>query len=172
MWSGIWLALALVAIPAAAVVCFRSVNRLTSMMRAALVAVLPLSTRQDLVLPAPGAYELWGEGGRMAGTFRGVDFQLTEPGGRVVPLSRVLVRTKVSGVRSVRVKLRTFSVERAGTYGLSISGLTPEPDERGRIRITRATGPEFFTHVLGIVGGGILLVAAVVVLMLVPGGVL
>lgn len=170
MRSGVWLVISMVAIPAAAVVGVRSVKRLISMMRAALVVAVPLSPRQDIVLPAPGAYELWGEGRRLTRVFRGIDFQLNGPGGGVVPLSRVLVRTKVSGTSSARVKLRTFSVERGGSYALSISGLPSDPDEQGRVRVTRATGPEFFAHLMVVVGAGLLFIAATVVLMLAASG--
>ena len=165
-----WVAVAIGLGVGAMLVLVRTIRSLIQRIRAATVARLPLVTSQSVELPEAGAYELWAEGRRLTGDFRALDFALSDASGQAVPLSRTLLPTSSEGLRLVRMKLRSFLLSRGGSFTLSMTGLSPEPDADSRIILSRSLAGVILVHVLAIVASSVALLGLVVATALVLAG--
>ena len=115
-----------------AVLCVLSLAALAMLVRAVLrllrnsrLGDLPLHERQEIAFSAAGRVVLCMEGPRFTPRFRRLKFELSLPGGTPIASRGALFRTVTSGIRWVRVTLRSFELPYAGRYELRIAGLSP-----------------------------------------------
>ncbi|HSS07236.1 MAG TPA: hypothetical protein VLK83_08885, partial [Rhodanobacteraceae bacterium] len=101
-----------VAIGGAALVVF-GIVRLVALVRASMLVRLPAVAEQDVAFKESGPVVLCIELPHLGTAFAGVDFALSDAGGREVPSAPILFRTKVSGFSRVRLSVRAFEIPRA-----------------------------------------------------------
>ena len=108
----------------------RTVQNLTRTVRGSVVNTIPVADRQIVRFERPGDYDLYIEG-RRGSDLAGLDFRLSDSAGHTIKLHGNLLRTTVSGISHVRMKLRTFDLPQAGQYELIVSGIrAPNPEHR------------------------------------------
>jgi hypothetical protein len=155
-----WIALSLPCLLISIWLITRTAGSLIRKLRDSIVLTVPVSPSQPVTFSEPGAHDLNLEGRRGA-NLSGLDFQLYD-GELRVPLDSLVVRTTVSGLSRVRLKVRSFHLSRAGTYTLDISGLRSGLDPENRVVFTRPAGGVIVTHVLALVALGILAIGSIV----------
>lgn len=135
--------------------------RLVEMNREVLASV-PLLAEQVMTIEGTGKLLLHAEGPRFTRAFAGLEFHLTDLSSDTeVPLDPVWIRAASSGGSRSRLSLRSFELQRAGSYRLVIRGLRRTGDadhaddtESHRIVIT----PDHRSRMAGMIVG--LIVAA------------
>lgn len=140
----------------------RTIRSLIRTTQRSVVASVPLQGRQTLALPEAGAYDLFVEGKRMSRDFAGLDFALEDGAGASIPLNRFVVRTTVSGISRVRVKVRGFRLHEAGPVTLSIQGIREGSDAENRLVFGRPFLGALVVHVLALVVLGASTIGALV----------
>jgi hypothetical protein len=154
----IWLALSLPMFGLAAWLLARTIQSLVRQVGQATIVTLPLAPSQEVSFPQNGAIDLYLEGRRGA-NLSGLDFTLSD-GNRRVPLDSLVIRTTVSGLSRVRLKVRSFELDRPGRYTLDISGIRPGMDQENRVVFARPIGGVIVTHVMGLVALGIIVIGS------------
>ena len=151
-----------VAIGGAALVVF-GIVRLVALVRASMLVRLPAVAEQDVAFKESGPVVLCIELPHLGTAFAGVDFALSDAGGREVPSAPILFRTKVSGFSRVRLSVRAFDVPRAGRYRLVASGIAPGHDmSNAALVFTRPFAGAMVLWILAIVLGGIAMIGGTV----------
>ena len=157
-WLGVSVPLLLVGIWVLA----RSIHALVRMTRGSVVASLPVVAEQSLVLPEPGTYDLHVEGRHVNRDFGKLDFAVVDAGGEALRIERLWFGTKVTSFSRVRLQLRRFRVEDAGSVTLRIDGIRPTQDPDNRIVIARPLGFGMVVAIVAIIGGGFLVIGSVI----------
>jgi len=142
-----------------------TIRSLLRTLRTSVVATLPLVAEQPVTFQAAGPYELYGEGSFGSSVFAGLDFELNDAEGRVVPMHRVLFRTVVRSFSGVRLQLRTFTIPRDGTFTLRVLGAA-HATERERLIIGIPARARIIAHVLALVMLGIITIGSLVATIL------
>ena len=130
-----------------------TVRSLLRTVRDAVVASVPLEPTQPVDLQEEGEYDLYVEGRPGTMDFAGLDFLLRDPSGALVPMARVLFRTRVSGLSRMRLQVRSFTAGRPGRYTLEVrGGRTERPhDSEDRIVFSRPVRGGMILHILALV---------------------
>jgi hypothetical protein len=140
-----------------------SVRGLLGLLRGKAVSTVPLRTQSTIAIPTAGTYDL-SVSGRLGTTdFAGVDFQVHDESGSVVPMRTVVMRvsrTSMSG-RSA-LQLRKFDAPHPGNYVLTVSGIREGSDPGNTIVIGRPAGFALVGWIVGIVLSGALLILSIV----------
>lgn len=140
----------------------RTIRSLIQTTRGSVIASLPAVAEQQLSLPEAGSFTLSVEGRQFSTDFRDGDFSLADSTGAAIPLDRVLVRTAVKSIGRVRLVVRSFSVDRPGSYTLRATGLAAGQDSTNRLVVSRPIGGAIVLHVLGLIVSGIFVIASLV----------
>ena len=138
-----------------------TIRSLIRMLRGSVVASLPLATEQRIAFEVAGPYDLYGQTRFGSSTFARLDFDLQDRTGQSVPLHPVLFRTTVRSFSSVKLRLRSFTIPRAGTYTLRVRGDTPPSNDDGLV-IGKPIQGRLVAHILGIVVLGIATIGSAV----------
>ena len=144
---------------------FRAIVGLVRAVRQSTVLKIPLTPSQSIRFREAGPLDLYLEGTRGA-NLSGLDYHLTDEAGRLVPLDSLVLRTTVSGVSRVRIKVRSLTIPSAGTFTLEIDGLRPGMDPENRLVFGRPIGGMIAAHVAGFIILGILIVGSLLVSIL------
>lgn len=165
-----WLAAAPAVFVLAVVLLGWVIRSLVRTLRASVVASLPVLVEQPLRLPDAGTYDLYIEGIRFSTDFARLEFALFDPTHVPVKLRPTVFRTLVSGLKRVRLKLRSFDAAAAGTYTLRLSGIKPDQDPANRILLARPVAGTMVLHIVAIVALSVLAMgAAGIALFVMPG---
>jgi hypothetical protein len=126
------------------------------------VTSFPLHEEESFTLREPGTFDLYVEGKLGTTDFAGLKMELTDPGGRRVPLDQVLFRAHVSSFSRSRLLVRSFTVSAPGSYTLRVTGIrsTASPDDR--IVLAHPVRGAMILHILGIVALGCLTIGSMV----------
>ena len=157
--AGLLVAAALVG----AVLAAFSIARLLRVLRASILARLPVVPEQDVRFAAAGTAILCIEQPHLGTAFAGVDFAMRDDDGHDVPSAPIVFRSKVSGFSRVRLSVRAFEIPRAGRYRLTASGIAPGRDmSQSSLVFARPFAGAMVLCILGITLGGMALVAGIV----------
>jgi hypothetical protein len=137
----------------------RTIGSLVRLTREATVLSVPMVPSQSVSFAEPGTLDLFLEGAR-GSNLSGLDFDLTDQDGRAVALESGVLRTTVSGLSRVRVKVRSVHLDRDGVFTLSISGLRPGMNPENRVVFARSITRPLVGHVLALVGLGVVLLGS------------
>jgi hypothetical protein len=137
----------------------RAIISLVRTVRQSSVLTVPLAPSQPIRFREAGPLDLYLEGKRGA-NLSGLDFQLRDETGRLVPLDSLVLRTTVSGVSRVRIKVGSLILPYEGTFILEIAGLRPGMDPENRVVVGRPIGGLIAAHVAGFVALGLLIVGS------------
>jgi hypothetical protein len=157
-----WLFLTIPGLVLSAVGLALTIRSLLRMLSGAAVAAIPAQPNQTFRLPEPGPYDLYIEGRLGTMDFAGLDYQLTDPAGREVPMSGVLFRATVRTLSRARLQVRSFEAAEPGLYTLRITGLRPDAARDNRILINRPMRSAMILHILALVGLGCLMIGSLV----------
>jgi hypothetical protein len=135
----------------------RMIGNLVRAVRQSTVLAVSMSPSQEIRFTESGQLHLYLEARRGA-NLSGLDFHLQDEAGRPVALDSMVLRTTVSGVSRVRLKVRHLELPHAGVFTLDISGLRPGMDPENRVVFGRPIGRIILGHILGFVVLGILIV--------------
>ncbi len=160
--SPAWLAVTVPLFVLAVCLLIVTVRSLVRTLRRAVVAKVPVSAEQTLVLEKPGVYDLYVEGRQFSTDFRGLEFTLTHSSGSAVPSRPVWFRTHVSSFSRVRLQLRRFNVEAGGQFTLRVGGIKPDQNPENRLIFSRPVRGAVVGHVLALVVLGQIAVGSLV----------
>ena len=161
----IWLLVTVPVLLIAFWLLFRAIIGLVLAVRQSTVLTVPLTRSQPVRFREAGRLDLYLEGKRGA-NFSGLDFHLADETGRLVHLDSLVLRTTVSGVSRVRIKVRSLTIPSEGTFTLEIAGLRPGMDPENRLVFGRPIGGMIAAHVAGFIILGILIVGSLLVSIL------
>ena len=152
-----WLILSIPAVIIGFWLLIRMIGSLVRAVRQSTVLSVPLAPSQTIRFDAAGTLDLYLEAAR--GTnLSGLDFTLRDEAGLDVPLDSLVLRTTVSGVSRVRLKVRSLTLPHDGIFTLDISGLTSGTDPESRVVFGRPIGGVIVSHVLAFIALGFLIV--------------
>lgn len=161
--SNRWLFVSLPALLFALGMLAFGIRGLLGLLRGKTVATVTLRTQSTIAIPSAGPHDL-SVSGRLGTTdFAGVDFQMHDESGGVVPMRPVVMRvsrTSMSG-RST-LQLRQFDAPRPGNYVLTVTGIREGSDPGNTIVIGRPVGFALVGWILAIVLSGALLILSIV----------
>jgi len=138
-----------------------TIRSLIRLLRASVVAAVPLAPEQRISFETPGPYDLYGQGSFGSSTFYGLDFELVDRAGQPVPLEKVFFRTQVRSFSSVKLLLRSFTIPRADTYTLRVRG-DVRPSASDGLVIAHPIRAPLIGHILGIVFLGMVTIGSLV----------
>lgn len=160
-WTAAWLMPVVLLGLCSGWLIIRTVGSLARGLQESKVLTVPMAASQTLTLRQKGALDLYLEGRRGA-SLSGLDFELRTETGSAIPLKHVVLRTTVSGLSHVRLKVRSLYLPHDGSFILDISGLREGADPRNRIVFARPVGGLVVRHVLALIGLGFLLMGSLV----------
>ena len=140
-----------------------SIRGLLGLLRGKAVSTVPLRAQSTIAIPSASTYDLSVSGKLGTTDFAGVDFQMHDASGTVVPMRTVVMRasrTSMSG-RST-LQLRKFDAPHSGNYVLTVTGIREGSDPGNTIVIGRPAGFALVGWILGIVLSGALLIVSIV----------
>ena len=143
--------------------------RLIEAHRAEMVLSVPLLAEQEFSIDFAGAFLLHAEGPRATRAFGGLDYQLLDLSDQsVVPLKSMLVPHSSSGISRARLSLRSFETGQAGTFLLTVTGLTdPAVAQEHNLVVTHDRRAGKIGNILAVVFSGIGFIASTVLSLLV-----
>jgi hypothetical protein len=154
-----WLLLSIPALLVSGWVLIRMIGNLVRVLRQSVVVSVPFLPSQEVNFAISGPLDLFLETPRGA-NLSGLDFTLQDERGDTVPLDPAVLRTTVSGVSRVRLKVRSLRLPHDGVYVLDISGLPAGGDPVNRVVFGRPLGGVIAGHVLGFIGLGLVIIGA------------
>jgi hypothetical protein len=135
-------------------VLFFSITRLLALLRDSEVARLPAVAEQEVRFAQAGTFVLNAEQPRLGAALSRAQFSLRDAAGREVPSSAILFRTHRSGFATTSIALREFTIERAGAYRLSITGIDATADaSRSAVVFTTPYAAAMVALILAIIFG-------------------
>jgi hypothetical protein len=140
--------------------------------RDSILVRLPAVPEQDVRFDAPGTVVLCIEQPHFGAAFAGVAFSMRDEGGREVPSTPIVFRSKVAGFSRVRLAVRAFEIARAGRYRLAASGLAGGDLSDAAIVFAKPFVGAMVVSILGITLGGMALIGGIVLASLRVAGTL
>jgi hypothetical protein len=140
------------------------IRRVLRIMRDALEVSVPVQPSQRIEFLNPGEKCLHIEGPLFTMRFGGLAYELVdEATGMPVPLRMVWFRAKSSGWKRARLMLKRCTIPHAGSYVLTIRGMSEGFDASGlAIVFTKPYMAPMIATILGLVFSGFLVIASIV----------
>jgi hypothetical protein len=158
------MALSIAAMFLGAVVLYVTIARIFSLLRDAEVARIPAAAEAIVAFSAPGTYVLHVDQPRLGMAMLGANFVLREEASGTDVRSRpVILRTTTAGFSTASVSVRSFDIERAGSYRLLITGLDSGSDlSRVQLIFARPYTAMLLLLIFAIIFGGACLIGGMV----------